>query len=100
MGTVTVGMLAATFLVVSGFCLYCKKPLWSLLGNIAAMFLTCGTGFMWRRMLTDSGKDPAWLGFQRYPAALILLAVLFLTACILLSVSVLELVRRSKSRDR
>ena len=96
METLALGIASLTVLIISGCCLYCKKPFWSFIGNIAAMALTCWTGYSWRSMLISSGKDPALLGFQRYPAAFILLAALLLSAFILTIISIIMMARQNK----
>ncbi len=47
-------------------------------------------------MLIESGKNVTLLGFNRYPATLIILSVLLLTAVILMIVSILGTVRKNK----
>ena len=89
METMAIGMFAVMVLIVSGCCLYYKKPFWSFVSNIVAMALTCWTGYSWKLMLINSGKDTTLLGFNRYPAALIILVTLLLTAFILLIVSII-----------
>jgi len=80
MNSIAFGVLTAAMLIISGCCLYCKKPILGFLSSIAAMVLTCLTGYSWKLMLTDSGKDTALLGFSRYPAAPVILCILFLLA--------------------
>ena len=98
METMAIGMFAVMVLVVSGCCLYYKKPFWSFVSNIVAMALTCWTGYSWKLMLINSGKDTTLLGFNRYPVALTILSILLLVAFILLIVSIIGIVRRNKSR--
>ena len=98
METMAIGMFAVMVLAVSGCCLYYKKPFWSFVSNIVAMALTCWTGYSWKLMLINSGKDTTLLGFNRYPAALIILAILLLVAFILLILSIIGIIRRNKSR--
>ena len=62
-------MLAVTALVG-------KKPILSMILSAADLVFAFLSGYNWRLALVDSGKDPAWLGFQRYPASLILLLLL------------------------
>ena len=99
METMAIGMFAIMVLIVSGCCLYYKKPFGSFVSNIVAMVLTCCTGYSWKLMLMNSGKDTTLLGFNRYPAALTILSILLLAAFILLIVSIIGIVRRNKSRD-
>ena len=96
--TITIGLFAVIILIVSACCLYYKKPFWSFSGNIIAMALTCWTGYRWKLMLISGGKDTTLLGFNHYPAALIILAILWLTAFILLIVSITWIARQNKSK--
>ncbi|MBO5649192.1 MAG: hypothetical protein J6S76_04700 [Clostridia bacterium] len=98
METIAIGMFAVIILIVSAYCLYYKKPFWSFSSNIMAMALTCWTGYSWKLMLIRSGKDTTLLGFNHYPTALIILAILLLTAFILLIVSITWIARQNKSK--
>lgn len=88
METMVLCMFAATALAVSVYFLCCKKPVWCFAGSIAVMVLTCLTGYRWKIMLINSGKDTALLGFHRYPAVPVILGILLAAACILLIVSI------------
>ena len=94
METMAVGMLAGIALIFSACCVYAKRFLYGLIGSVIAAVLTVQTGYSWKSMLLDSGKDTALLGFDRYPAALIILAVLALSAAILAAGSIVGIVRR------
>jgi len=98
METMALGTFAVVVLIMSGCCLYYRKPFWSFVSNITAMALTCWTGYSWKLMLMNSGKDTALLGFNRYPAALIILSILLITAFVLLIVSIIWMARKNKSR--
>lgn len=82
MNTIALGLLAAVVLILSGCCLYCKKPISGFVCSIAALALSIWSGYSWKRLLIDSGKDTALLGFHRYPAAVILLCILLLLAAV------------------
>ncbi len=94
METMVVGMLAGIVLILSACCVYAKRPLCGLIGSVIAALLTVQTGYCWKSMLLNSGKDTTLLGFDRYPAALILLAVLLLAAALITTVSIVGIVRR------
>ena len=94
MGTMTFGMLALTLLTVSGWCVFNKKYLLGICGSIASVFLTVLSGYSWRKMLIDSGKDTALLGFYSYPAALIILVLLSVCAAVMLIVSAVMMARK------
>lgn len=96
METMALGMLSIISLVVSGCCLYCKKPGWGLLSSMTATALIYGTGYCWRAMLMASGKDTTLLGFSRYPAAPVLLCILALGAVIGMIVSIVLMIRNGK----
>ncbi len=98
METMAIGLFAVVALIISACCLYYKKPFLSFVSNIISMALTCWTGYSWKLMLINSGKDTALLGFNRYPAALIILVILLLTAFILLIVSIIWIAKQNKSR--
>ncbi len=94
METMAVGMLAGIALILAAYCVYAKRPLCGLVGSVMTAVLTIQTGYCWKSMLLNSGKDTTLLGFDRYPAALILLAVLLLAAALIAAVSVVGIVRR------
>ena len=99
METMALGMFAVVILILSGVCVYYKKPVIGYVSSIAAMALTYLTGYSWKLMLIDSGKDATLLGFSRYPAALIILAALMLTAFIMMIVNGILILKRSKSKS-
>jgi len=99
METMAFGMFAVVILILSGVCVYYKKPVIGFVSSIAAMALTYLTGYSWKLMLIDSGKDTTLLGFSRYPAALIILAALILTAFIMMIVNGILILKRSKSKS-
>ena len=88
METMALGMLALVFLIVAVCCLIYQKPLLGFAGSIVTIILTCLTGCSWKELLMNGGKDAALLGFQRYPAAPILLAILLIAAFVVLMVSI------------
>ena len=94
METVAVGMLAGIVLILSVCCVYAKRLLCGLIGSGIAALLTVQTGYCWKSMLLNSGKDTTLLGFARYPAALILIAVLLLAAVLIAAISIGGIVRR------
>jgi|GEM_PF-738853 len=98
-GTMALGMFSGTVLILSVCFLCLKKPFWSLVCNMAIVVLVCWTGYGWKLMLISSGKDTTLLGFYRYPAALIILAILLLSALILMIVSTSVIVRKRKSKS-
>lgn len=98
METMALGMLAVVVLIMSGCCLYYKKPFLGFASSIVTMALTCWAGYSWKLMLISSGKDTTLLGFNRYPAALIILAILSFIAFILPIVAVIGIARQSKSK--
>lgn len=98
MGTLVLAMLSLALLAVSAGCLYYKKSFLGSLGGIAAMALTYVTCCGWVKMLADSGKNTALLGFARYPAAVILLAALMLASLVITIVNIVRMVRRNISK--
>ena len=98
METIALGLFTLTLLLISICCLYHKKPVWGMVCSVAAVVLAFLTGHSWKEMLTGSGKDSTLLGFHRYPAAPMILAILLLAACILMIVSIIGIVRQNKSK--
>ena len=94
METMAVGMLAGIVLTLSACCVYAKRPLCGLIGSVMTAVLTIQTGYCWKSMLLNSGKDTTLLGFGRYPAALVLLALLLLAAVLIAAISIIGIVRR------
>ena len=94
METMAFGAFALTVLTVSALLIYNKKYLCGICGSIAAIILTSFSGLSWRKMLIDSGKDTALLGFRSYPAALVILMLLLVCAMIVLLVSLVKLARK------
>lgn len=94
MDTMTFGILAFAVLSVSVFYIYCRKPVLAFVSSMLSVVLTIWTGFCWRTMLTESGKAAAWLGIQRYPAAIIMLVALLNAAFAVMTVSVIRIARR------
>ena len=99
METMALGLLAIVVLLAAGYCLRCRKLFWSIVGSIVVMVLTCLTGHSWKLMLIGSGKDTTLLGFSRYPAAPVILAILLLTALAMIIASVVGIAKRNKSTN-
>ena len=97
METMALGFAASIFLMISICCLYHKKLVWGIVCSAAAMAVTCLTGYSWKEMLIESGKDTTLLGFHRYPAAPMILITLLLIALILMVLSIMGMVKRKKA---
>ena len=74
--TIVFGMSAA-FICAYTLCFIKKKPLLRAFWGVVTMVFITLSAYNWRLALIDSGKDPAWLGFERYPASLILVVIVF-----------------------
>ena len=74
--TIIFGMSAA-FICAYTLCFIKKKPLLRAFWGVVTMVFITLSAYNWRLALIDSGKDPAWLGFERYPASLILVVIVF-----------------------
>ena len=74
--TIIFGMSAA-FICAYTLCFIKKKPLLRAFWGVVTMVFITLSAYNWRFALIDSGKDPAWLGFERYPASLILVVIVF-----------------------
>ena len=96
METMALGMLALIFLIVAVCCLIYRKPLLGFASSIVTIMLTYLTGCSWKELLMNGGKDTALLGFQRYPAAPILLAILLIAAFVVLMVSIAWAARKNR----
>ena len=94
METMAAGMLAGIALILAACCVYAKRPLCGLIGSVMTAVLTIQTGYCWKSMLLNSGKDTTLLGFGRYPAALVLLVLLLLAAVLIAAISIIGIVRR------
>ena len=90
------GLFALTVLVIAVCCLHFRKYAWGVACSVTGLVLTCLTGFFWIKMLVESGKDSTLLGFHRYPAALVILGMLFLAAFVLILVSAHGVAMRKK----
>ena len=100
MAAMALGIFAAVVLISSVCCLCYKRPVLGFVSSVVTMILTYLTGCSWRDILIGSGKDASLLGFHRYPAAPVILAILLLTAFVVMIVSILWIVRRNKSKNR
>lgn len=96
METMAFGMLSVISLIISGFCLYHKKPFRGLLSSIITTLLILWTGYCWRLMLISSGKDTALLGFARYPAAPIILCIVAFLAAAGVIISVVRIAQKHR----
>jgi len=72
------GFISLTIIIIAFCCLFYKKYLCCLLCSISSFIPIGLTGYHWFLMLEGSGKNTSLLGFSRYPAALIILLILFL----------------------
>ena len=96
MNTMTVGIIGLTVLIGSVYCLYQKKLVLSFFSSIGTLVLTYMTALSWRTLLLASGKDTAFLGFHRYPAAVLLLTAMLLAAFAVAVLSLVWLIRRNQ----
>ncbi len=69
-------MLAFCGAALAVTALVSRKTILSILLSVASLFFTGLSGYNWRLALVDSGKNPAWLGVQSYPAAFTILLLL------------------------
>ena len=99
METLVFGMLAFLALVSAGSCLYYNRPLAGLLTSFGAMVFLWLTGRSWLFMLIDSGKDTAFLGFHRYPAAPVTLLVLAVLSVCGVIRSIVKLACKKRSEN-
>ena len=88
-----------------GFCLFTsdmiailllvqKRSKLSLPFGVLSLVLTGVTLAFWRRLLIQSGKDAALLGFHAYPAVLIIVGILALAALVCLVLALIRLFLR------
>ena len=97
MEPMALGLFALTFLIISVCCLSYKKPVLGLVCSVTAMALTYLAGSAWKELLTESGKDPTFLGLNRYPAAVIILTIQFISSFILMLVSGICRIKQKKN---
>ena len=74
--TIIFGMSAA-FICVYALCFIKNKPLLRAFWGVVTMVFITLSAYNWRLALIDSGKNPAWLGFERYPIPVILVVIVF-----------------------
>ena len=74
--TIIFGMSAA-FICVYALCFIKNKPLLRAFWGVVTMVMIILSAYNWRLALIDSGKNPAWLGFERYPIPVILVVIVF-----------------------
>ena len=74
--TIIFGMSVA-FICAYTLCFIKKKPLLRAFWGVVTMVFITLSAYNWRLALIDSGKNPAWLGFERYPASLLLVVIVF-----------------------
>ena len=88
--------LFAFFSVLIAFLVLRDKPLISVLLGIITYPLLILSGYNWRLALIDSGKNPAMLGYARYPFALITLITFAVLALICILVGIILILKRRK----
>lgn len=88
METMSLGVIALTVVSASACCSYYKKYIWAIVCALSGAILTVLTGACWEKMLSESGKNTAWLGFQQYPAVLPVLSVLLIASFALVIVNI------------
>ena len=98
METMALGTLTVGILIISFCFLYYKKPFPGGISGIAAMCLSVCTGYQWKQMLAESGKNTALLGFERYPAAPVILGILAFSAAGSIVASVIWIVRKCQNK--
>jgi len=94
--TIIFGMLALMTAITAIRCLRSKPPIISLLLGVGTILFVCLSGYNWRLALIDSGKNTAWLGFSRYPFALIILVALSAVALISIVMSASSILKRKR----
>ena len=88
--TIIFGCLALTCATLSVIFLRNRKRVMSICFGLFVVPLVCLSGYNWRLALIDSGKNPAWLGFSRYPFALITLLLLVMVALFSIITNILQ----------
>ena len=96
METMSLGLIAFCVLLFSAWTIFNKKNFWGLCAGSAAIILTVLCGCSWRKMLEDSGKDTALLGYYSYPAASVILLILLLGATVMIAISATAMARKRK----
>lgn len=82
--TIIFGM-ASVFSFMFAICFMQQKPrLRAFCGALTMVFITL-SAYNWRLALIDSGKNPAWLGFERYPFVLVTVVIIFAAGAWLVS---------------
>lgn len=100
MEAMALGFAAFVLLAISGVCRYCGKFVWGIICGAAAVPLTYLAAALWNDLLAESGKDTVLLGWERYPAAVVVLVALLFAAVILVIVNMAGVVKRNQSRKK
>jgi len=87
------GFLSLTIAVIAVSTLR-KLPFVSVLSGLTTNVFLVLSAHNWRLALIDSGKNTAWLGFERYPLVLILYIVLVLTGAVCVVIGLIRLFRK------
>lgn len=78
MEAIILGVFSLTALMLALICLTDKKYVAAVILSFIALIMTVLSAYNWRLALIDSGKNPALLGFARYPFVPILLMLLLI----------------------
>jgi len=76
METIVFGVSALILAIFAVALLIGKKPVFSGILGILTLALVGLSAYNWWLALGDSGKNQQWLGFGRYPVAVIILVIL------------------------
>ena len=86
--------LLALCAVLAGLCLLKKKPLVSTLMGEGAIALAAMSAKNWLLALADSGKNTAYLGFERYPLVSLALVLILAAALICIAAGLILFVKQ------
>jgi len=76
METVIFGLIALALAVLALVLCVAKQPVFSGIAGGATIIFVCLSSYNWWLALGDSGKNQRWLGFEQYPATVVVLMAL------------------------
>ena len=76
METIIFGLIALASAVIALVLVAAKQPVFSGIAGGATIIFVCLSSYNWWLALGDSGKNQRWLGFEHYPATVIVLMAL------------------------
>lgn len=90
------GLFSLTALTFAVICLADKKHAAAVILSFISLLMTVLSAYNWRLALIDSGKNPALLGFYRYPLVPVILLLLCVGSILCLILSIVFIIKHKK----